>query len=72
MWSREPLYGFHGGLLKMLFMGTDVSFAYENASVVSREDPGCGDDANLRKDLAACLSGWSAVSCRYFFRKNLQ
>jgi hypothetical protein len=56
----------------MLFMGTDVSFAYENASVVSREDPGCGDDANLRKDLAACLSGWSAVSCRYFFRKNLQ
>jgi len=31
---RIPLYGFYRDLLKMLFMGTDVSFEYEHASVV--------------------------------------
>lgn len=33
---RIPLYGFYRDLLKMLFMETDVSFEYENASVVIR------------------------------------
>jgi hypothetical protein len=34
--QRIPLYGFYRDLLKMLFLETDVSFEYENASVVIR------------------------------------
>jgi hypothetical protein len=34
--GRIPLYGFYRDLLKMLFMGADVSFEHENASVVIR------------------------------------
>jgi hypothetical protein len=32
--KRIPLYGFYRDLIKMLFMKSDVSFEYENASVV--------------------------------------
>lgn len=32
--ERIPLYGFYRDLLKMLFMETNISFEYENASVV--------------------------------------
>jgi hypothetical protein len=31
--QQIPLYGFYRDLLKMLFLGTDVSFEYENASI---------------------------------------
>ncbi len=34
--QRIPLYGFYRDLLKMLFLETDVSFEYEQASVVIR------------------------------------
>ncbi len=35
---RIPLYGFYRDLLKMLFLETDVSFEYENASVAITSD----------------------------------